>query len=88
MSTMNEQIADIMRRFDFNNVHQHMKTVNWQWHTVGVPSVEQLRETAEELLIEVSATTIGQANYHATGGFYAWRLGERLLLQFVIEWQD
>lgn len=49
---MQDQIERIMERFNFERVHTHMKSVNWTWGIpdMGVPTVEQLKLTARDLL--------------------------------------
>ena len=63
-----------MGRFDFEEMHEIMKKMRWSWATSsspgGLPTVEELKGAAENLLKE----TFGEANPIAvisTGGFRA-----------------
>ena len=47
---INQMIDDIMDNFDFDRVQTAMEALDWQWAGKGIPSIEQLRETAVYLL--------------------------------------
>jgi len=52
MPKMSKQIKRIMKHFDFEKVHKCMVALNWEWgfRGSGVPSIERLREHAENML--------------------------------------
>lgn len=65
-----KQIDTIMNSFNFKNVHKVMTVLDWTWATTGsVPSVEQLKESANRLLNRLDEKE--GTNYIATGGFKA-----------------
>lgn len=83
----NRRVASIMKNFDFERVHRCMTSLGWEW--VGppkaVPTIDQLRETAEELLKEVAETSsVDDVRCVQTGGFEAWSLHNALVLKFVV----
>ncbi len=41
-----DHIPDIMERFNFENVHKTMTMLGWTWQGRGVPTIEELRESA------------------------------------------
>ena len=52
-----DQAEDIMRRFKFESVQRAMEALNWRWFDAGVPSIERLRGTADQLLTRRSRST-------------------------------
>lgn len=91
------QGQDIMERFDFNRVHIAMQALNWGWRGDGVPSIPQLKATAQQLLdyailgydgLDAEARKFGYTT--ATGGFEArvetfTKAPPRLSLIFAVE---
>ena len=60
--------------YDFERVHKVMETLNWTWASSGgVPSVDELKEQAVDLLIECFQQTEKNKKdcLMATGGFEA-----------------
>jgi hypothetical protein len=41
-------IATILNNFDFNRVQTTMKHLNWGWHAIGVPTVDDIIFAARE----------------------------------------
>jgi hypothetical protein len=80
-----------MDNFNFEAVHNHMISVNWEWANGGwgrtnkVPTVDELRDRAKSLLIDVANSDLENSS-SSTGGFHAhkWNWGE-LELVFAIE---
>ena len=80
MNDLRHLIPELMERFDFKKVHSVMKFLNWRWVSTkegyGVPCVEELRSTAEDLLYRAvhEYERAGQPETGmtvATGGFQA-----------------
>lgn len=86
--TLAQEIAinDIMNNFDFSQVWRTMSALDWGWGSPPkVPSVEDIRATARELLTRV---TSGETVSLSTGGFGAYYEHESLILRFVLEEWD
>lgn len=86
-----EYIDEVMQSFNFDKVHRAMECVDWKWHDKVVPTIEQLKETARDLL---KRAWEGRGTAR-TGGFAASLVdaGEecgKLQLQFIFEraWAD
>jgi len=62
------EIEYIIQNFDFHKVHKVMEIVDWQWAENGVPTIDELRKQARELLEDVREK--GYA-YIRCGGFAA-----------------
>lgn len=84
-------IQFIIENFDFEKVHNIMTSLNWKWYCYSpnrremglyVPTIEQLKKTAVELLEYV----YDDLNYDttSTGGFKATRYDDHLGLEFVL----
>lgn len=77
----------IMQSFDFHKVHKAMESLGWRWALTGdrgldVPTVDDLRETARDLLERVRS-----GERISTGGFEATEDS----LTFIVEsysWED
>ena len=81
---MMQSIIDIIERFDFDKVHKYMTDIDWQWRGEGVPSVNELKRTAINLLVEAvedktEVTSVG------TGGFRVYKLPWGLEIVFCQE---
>jgi hypothetical protein len=74
--------------FDWEIVSDHMKAVNWTWHTPEVkgakerPSFSRMRKEAKSLLKQVATEENTLSCW--TGGFYARKDEEGVRLEFVI----
>lgn len=74
-------IREIMEWFDFEKVEKTMKFFNWTWGETSVPSVDELKQGATEILTECynecrkeMRNDDSKESYEwnvATGGFYA-----------------
>ena len=69
----------ILENFEFGRVNEAMTFLNWHWYGIGIPSIDQLRDRARELLNDVVDAVNKKADndpnqvanyYIATGGFY------------------
>jgi hypothetical protein len=45
-----KMIDEIIQEFDFERCHVAMNSLNWEWFSTGVPTVEMLKESAIERL--------------------------------------
>jgi hypothetical protein len=45
-----KMIEDVLEHFDFDKCYLAMKALKWQWFSVGIPSVEDLKYSARERL--------------------------------------
>lgn len=86
-----QMIADVMDDFDFDEVHDVMKALDWRWITgtgeSEVPSVWKIAKRAKKLLDDVMEY-YGDGEMHliSTGGFTAMLEEDgNLSLLFVIE---
>ena len=77
-----KQIDKIMNEFEFRRVHRCMTATNWTWQNKGVPTIEQLKECALELLQDCRRKRDCSL---ATGGFIVSCDGSYLTLTFYIE---
>ena len=101
---INKMIGEIIEEFEFDKVHKTMVSLNWVWgDSFAPPSIEEMKETAENILHEVATTRLGGYNitHHSspitirTGGFEAkaWCDEDRsqitdLSLEFVVTSYD
>jgi hypothetical protein len=97
-----DMINEVLAHFDFEAVNKTMKALNWTWATVeGVPTIQQLKESAEERMSEAIDQVLSEKNkasrevawISATGGFkaMAWKTKKgklaRVQLEFIVsEW--
>jgi hypothetical protein len=84
---------EIIDNFDFEKVHRCMTLMDWRWATTnGVPSLEDIKNTASRLLLDVIIGIRFSATYNVgTGGFHVTydKKYDGILLSFVItEWDD
>ena len=88
MSDLYIQADRIMENFDFEKVHAHMKYTKWSWYCgegeYGVPSIDQLKDTANYLLTGVISNG-EEVGMQATGGFQALKFPWGLSLNFIYE---
>ncbi len=67
------QVSQILGAFRFDRVHRAMVALKWEWAGEGVPSIDRLKEFAENLLRGVAHDGQGKDHVisYATGGFVA-----------------
>ena len=71
--------SDVIENFDFESIHQYMIETNWTWafpyEIKGrVPSIEEMKETAKDLLVQVLFTETTLPEYWLqSGGFRAYK---------------
>ena len=53
INQMLEAIHEILENLDFENIHNVMQFLNWQWRNEGVPSIEKLKEELLNMLAEM-----------------------------------
>ena len=78
---IDKMVDEILEEFNFERVQTVMFKLNWQWAMTahGIPTIEELRETAERLLRQAAECRLGQYGnsywelgiINATGGFQA-----------------
>lgn len=101
MSTLREQLVEIMDRFDFTRVQKAMVALDWRWATgISTPDIERLKSTAYQLMdyaitgfegLDAEGRKYGYST--ATGGFEArvesFSKGEpRLGLLFYVDHRE
>lgn len=79
--TVEDMIDEIMEEFDFGRVESVMLYLNWKWgmSTYRTPQIDELKETAEQLLRNVAELRLGTyidehykvVIFSAAGGFKA-----------------
>lgn len=80
---MENQIKSIIGQFDFARVHKVMSHLNWQWRSIGVPSISEMEKASRELL-EIAAGSQDKICHVHSGGFSARKDDNRLTLEFVV----
>jgi len=83
-----DKIPQILERFNFQKVHEHMVRVDHKWvngDSYEVPSIEDLRATARRLLIAAALDPRETIN-HGTGGLMAYKLPWGISLTFQLAW--
>ena len=78
----------LLEHFDFEKVHAHMEATNWNWATsegYKIPSIDQIKDQAHRLLINVIWEEEHVANI-STGGFHAYKMPWGLELTFSLAW--
>ena len=96
-----DMINEVLAHFDFDKVNQTMKALNWTWRDEGIPTIQQLKESAEyhmnsaieQVLSEKNKESHNVAFISASGGFKAsaWKTKKGKLeivrLEFIVsEW--
>lgn len=79
LDPIDKMVNDILEEFDFQKVQLVMHYLNWQWSDKQVPSISDLKETAERLLRNAADLRLGEyesehwevAIMSGTGGFQA-----------------
>ncbi len=81
------KIKSTLRDFDFERVRKAMVAVNWTWGLDNTPTIEEMQEEAERLLIDIYEETDAQVDTVSCGGFNAMynREEECFFLFFTIE---
>ena len=81
----------ILENFDFERVQKVMQFLDWKWGEPTVPSIEQIRSTANHMMqmaISESARQPDRDTFVGTGGFcahvYRFNGGDVLELNFSI----
>lgn len=78
---MGKRIENVLDGFNFKAVSDYMMATNWAWAGIGVPSAEQARTFARNLLKRAKK---GHCTI-STGGFIASYRGERYSLIFYVD---
>ena len=96
-----DMVNEVLAHFDFDKVNQTMKALNWTWRDEGIPTIQQLKESAEERMYNAIDQVLSEKNKEshevawisATGGFkaMAWKTKKgklkRIQLEFIVsEW--
>jgi hypothetical protein len=79
-------ISEVMRDFPWEFVHAGMTAVKWQWRNEGVPTVQQLKKEARELLrsvIEFAGDETERTSV-SSGGLTASYESKQLKLEFIL----
>jgi hypothetical protein len=84
---------EIFDNFDFKKVHRCMTLMDWRWATTnGVPTIEDIRNCASMLLLDVIMGIRFSDEYNVgTGGFHVTydKKYDIISLSFVItDWDD
>ena len=83
-----DKIPEILMRFNFQKVHEHMVRMDHKWlngDTMEIPTLEELRSTARTLLTRAALSDSEVTNV-GTGGFMAYKLPWGLSLTFQLAW--
>ena len=67
-------VDEILASFNFDRVHTAMKALDWVWWNAidEVPNIDELKETAKELLQDCAEHMDSKKDYSSsTGGFVA-----------------
>jgi hypothetical protein len=96
-----DMVNEVLAHFDFDKVNQTMKALNWMCYGEGVPTIQQLKESAEERMCNAIDQVLSKKNKEshevawisATGGFkaMAWKTKKgklaKVQLEFIVsEW--
>lgn len=80
-----KEIDEIIERFNFESVHNAMIQLGWHWkigEQLVVPSIDQLKEKARELLEVLDKDNVDNA---ISGGFEASVFKGKKYLKFTFE---
>ena len=83
-----DKIPEILMRFNFQKVHEHMVRMDHKWlngDTMEIPTLEELRDTARRLLVRAALDDSEVTNV-GTGGFMVYKLPWGLSLTFQLAW--
>jgi hypothetical protein len=96
-----DMVNEVLAHFDFDKVHQTMKALNWTWYGKGIPTLQELKESAEERMYNAIDQVLSKDNKEShevawvstTGGFkaMAWKTKKgklaKVQLEFIVsEW--
>ena len=82
--TPDEQIAEVLRDFDFAKVARAMDSLGWYWQDKRPPTPDELRDSAKVKLQYAAIPT--STGYLASGGLVARRDADGgLSLSFEVE---
>lgn len=96
-----DMVNEVLAHFDFEKVKLTMDVLDWKWAMTSVPTIKELKESAEERLYEaIKQVTSPDNNQHpdigwisSSGGLKAtaWKNEDKTLallkLEFVVtEW--
>jgi hypothetical protein len=82
------EIDSIMRNFNFRRVKKIMGILNWTWVSVennGIPETIDIKKLARRLLKDIEAYPSNEYCSTSTGGLKAWKHGNDIGLEFVVE---
>ena len=82
-----EHVEFIIKNFNFKKVKKVMDFLKWEWTSVGVPSIPQLKKEATNLLYLVCDLD-GEGYYVSCGGFKATRYSDSIELSFNVDDYD
>lgn len=106
IDSIDRMVDEILEEFNFNKVRKAMWHLDWKWATAadGIPTIEELKETAERLLRQAAEYRLskeygdvdwGTPILSSTGGFEATAWCDEtktritgLQLQFVLAEYD
>jgi hypothetical protein len=96
-----DMINEVLAHFDFEKVNQTMIALNWTWRNEGIPTIQQLKESAEYHMNSAIEQVLSPKNKEhngvgwisASGGFkaMAWKTKKgklaKVQLEFIVsEW--
>jgi len=97
-----KMIKEILEQFDFEKCQKVMTLLNWYWYGIGVPTIERMKESAENRLENAADGVLNRerrVNSNtpfsvSSGGFKATAYKNRygyldfLKLEFIVsEWE-
>ncbi len=97
-----DMINEVLAHFNFEKVKETMKALNWEWADTGIPSIQDLKESAEYHMNSAieQAVFFDNKEHHNTGwisssgGFKAtaWKTKKgklaKVQLEFIVsDWE-
>lgn len=84
---LKDQVQVIVDRFDFYKAYEVFLALDWTWPNIGIPSVDDLKNTAQSILYEVIAEIQEGSTFAkvATGGLVGEYRNDVLKLIFEVE---
>lgn len=98
-----KMIEDVINNFNFESCHRVMQSLNWTWAGIGIPTVEDLKNSArnrinnaiEGLLDKENRLSSRDYYYSSSGGLKATAHKNRyghlsyIMLEFVLtDWES
>ena len=90
-----DMVNEVLAHFDFEKVHKTMTALDWKWADVGIPSIREIKETAEQRLYNAIEQVLSPDNdsHHdvgwlsSSGGFkaMAWKNEDGTLAKIQLE---